>query len=55
MLSVYGIYVDSINHPYVRTAESVMNHFSEAALPGAWILDTLPFRKPWKQVYTARA
>ncbi|KAL5514193.1 hypothetical protein ACEPAG_2281 [Sanghuangporus baumii] len=45
MLSVYGIFINSRQHPYVVTAEIVMDSVSQAARPGAWLVDYLPILK----------
>lgn len=42
MMSVYGILVESRHHKYITTAQSVMDAVSDAARPGAWLVDAFP-------------
>ncbi|KAI5121810.1 hypothetical protein M0805_009802 [Coniferiporia weirii] len=45
MMSVYGISIDSRQHPFVTTAQEVMDAVSDAARPGAWLVDSFPILK----------
>lgn len=45
MTSVYGIQVRSREDRYIQVAQAVMDAVSEAAKPGAWLVDTFPFCK----------
>jgi hypothetical protein len=49
-----AIHVKDSKDPYVVDAERVMNIFSVITIPGAWVVDALPFceflRSSWKYV-----
>lgn len=44
-MSVYGIFVDSRQHPYITTAQAVMDSVSDAARSGAYLVDAFPILK----------
>lgn len=41
----YGIEVQPLNDPYIRTAEAAFASVSQATLPGAFLVDMLPILK----------
>lgn len=45
MMSVYGIQVRSRKDRYIKVAQAVMDAVSEAAKPGAYLVDAFPFCK----------
>lgn len=45
MMSVYGIQIGSRKDRYIKVAQAVMDAVSEAAKPGAYLVDTFPFRE----------
>lgn len=42
MMSVYGIPVQSREDRYISVAQAVMDAVSDAAKPGAWLVDMFP-------------
>ena len=45
MMSVYGIQVGSRDDRFIQVAQNVMDAVSEAAKPGAWLVDMFPIRE----------
>ena len=46
----YGIRVDSAKNPYVSVAEKLVDKLEEAQVPGAFLVEFLPFREfPWSR------
>ncbi|EJD05381.1 cytochrome P450 [Fomitiporia mediterranea MF3/22] len=45
MMSTYGIFVDSRQHPYIQIAQAVMDSVSDAARAGAYLVDAFPILK----------
>lgn len=41
---IYGIQVTGMDDPYIIIAEKVDRYFTSAILPGAFLVDTMPFR-----------
>ena len=41
----YGYEVEGVNDPFIVLANEAMAMFSVVTAPGAWIVDTLPFRE----------
>jgi len=50
---VYGIQVTSMDDPYITIAEKVLLLFTSAMLPGTFLVDMLPFRKPYSLYFPA--
>ncbi|KAF9072162.1 cytochrome P450 [Rhodocollybia butyracea] len=42
LATTYGIYLRDRNNPYLQSAERAVQGFSEAALPGAYLINTFP-------------
>jgi hypothetical protein len=45
MSIAYGLEVQANNDPYIKTAEQGVHPLAAAAVPGAFLVDTLPFLK----------
>ena len=50
--AVYGLEVRDTNEPYVVNAERLLGGLAEAGVPGAFLVDTLPFRMLYFPHYT---
>jgi len=48
---VYGYTVQDRQDPIVRDAEEMIRYFCMTIEPGAYLVDSLPFRKPFGLVW----
>ena len=43
-MMTYGYTVQKGEDPYIKVVDEATNQFSQASLPGAFLVDTLPIR-----------